>query len=181
MSDSLWPCGPQHARLPCPSPTPGVYSNSCALSRWCNSTISSSVIPFSSRLQSFLASGSFQMSQFFTSGGQGTGHQSTTNILDIGGGISPLYLFYLHYHYVQLSVRPSLFSLPPWQETQETRVRSLSRDCLKEGMTTHSSIIAGTIPWTWSLVGYGSWDHRELDMTGATKHVCMLYIVFRRI
>ena len=48
-------------------------------------------------------------------------------------------------------------------------------------MTTHSSIIAGKIPWTGSLVGYGSWDHRELDMTGATKHVCMLYIVFRRI
>ena len=69
MSDSLWPHGLQHARLPCPSPTPGACSNSCPLSWWCHSTISSSVIPFSC-LQSFPASGSFPMSQFFISGGQ---------------------------------------------------------------------------------------------------------------
>jgi len=65
--------GLQHARPPCPSPTPGVYSNSCPLSRWCHPTISSSVTPFSSCLQSFPASGSFPLSQFFTSGGQSTG------------------------------------------------------------------------------------------------------------
>ena len=59
LSDSLWPCGLQHARPPCPSPTPRVYSNSCPLSRWCHPTISSSVGPFSSCLQSFPASGSF--------------------------------------------------------------------------------------------------------------------------
>ena len=70
VSDSLRPHGLQHARPPCPSPTPGVYSNSCPLSQWCHLTISSSVIPFSSRLQSFLASESFQMSQFFVSCGQ---------------------------------------------------------------------------------------------------------------
>ena len=64
------PHGLQHARLPCPSPTPGVYSNSCPLSRWCHPTISSSVIPFSSHLQFCPASGSFPMSWFFTSGGQ---------------------------------------------------------------------------------------------------------------
>ena len=58
MSDSLQPHEPQHARPPCPSPTPGVYSNSCPLSRWCHPTISSSVVPFSSCLQSFPASGS---------------------------------------------------------------------------------------------------------------------------
>ena len=63
MSDSLQPRGLQHTRLPCPSSTPGAYSNSCPLSQWCHSTISSSVIPFSSCLQSFPASGSFQMSQ----------------------------------------------------------------------------------------------------------------------
>ena len=63
--------GLQHARLPCPSPTPGVCSNSCLLSRWCHPTISSSVVPFSSHLQSFPASGSFPISQFFASGGQG--------------------------------------------------------------------------------------------------------------
>ena len=71
MSDSLWPHGLQHSRLPCPSPTPGAYSNSCPLSRWCHATISSSV-PFSSCLQSFPASESFQMSQFFPLGGQST-------------------------------------------------------------------------------------------------------------
>ena len=70
MSDSLQPCRLQHARPPCPSPTPKVYPNSCPLSRWCHPTISSSVIPFPSSLQSFPASGSFSMSQFFTSGGQ---------------------------------------------------------------------------------------------------------------
>ena len=63
MSNSLPPHGLQHARLPCPSPNPGPYSNSCPLSQWCHPTISSSVVPFSSRLQSFPASGSFQMSQ----------------------------------------------------------------------------------------------------------------------
>ena len=65
VSDSLWPHGLQHARPSCPSPTPWVYSNSCPLSWWCHPTVSSSVIPFSSRLQSFPVSGSFQMSQFF--------------------------------------------------------------------------------------------------------------------
>ena len=70
MSNSSWPHGLQHTRLPCPSPTPRVNSNSCLLSQWCHPTFSSSVIPFSSCLQPFPASGSFPMSQFFTSGGQ---------------------------------------------------------------------------------------------------------------
>ena len=61
LSDSLRPHGPQHARPPCPSPTPGVYPNSCPLIRWCHPTISSSIVPFSSCLQSFPASGSLQM------------------------------------------------------------------------------------------------------------------------
>ena len=74
VSHSLRPRGQiQHAKLPCPSPTPRACSNSCPLSRWCHPTISSSVVPFSSCLQSFPASGSFPMSQFFTSGGQNTG------------------------------------------------------------------------------------------------------------
>ena len=70
MSDCLQPHGLQHARPPCPPPTPGAYSNSRPLSRWCHPTISSSAIPFASCLQSLPASGSFQMSQLFTSGGQ---------------------------------------------------------------------------------------------------------------
>ena len=73
MSNSLRPHGLQHARLPCPSPTPGARSNSCPLSQWCHWTISSSVVPFSSCLQSFPASGSFPMSQFFASCGQSIG------------------------------------------------------------------------------------------------------------
>ena len=81
VSDSLQPHGLQHTRPPCPSPTPGAYSNSCPLSRWCHPTISSSVIPFSSRLQSFPASGSFQMSQLFTSGGQSIGVSASTSVL----------------------------------------------------------------------------------------------------
>ena len=81
MSDSLRPHGLQHARPPCPSPTPRVYSNSCPLSWWCHPTISSSVVPFSSRLQSFPASGPFQMSQFFASGGQSIGVSASASVL----------------------------------------------------------------------------------------------------
>ena len=81
MSDSLWPHVPQHARLPYPSPTPGVYSNSCPLSQWCHPTISSSVVPFSYHLQSFPASGSFKMNQFFTSGGQSIGVSASASVL----------------------------------------------------------------------------------------------------
>ena len=81
MSDYLRPHEPQHARPPCPSPTPGVHPNPCPLSRWCHPTISSSVIPFSSCLQSFPASGSFPMSQLFTSGGQSNGVWTSTSVL----------------------------------------------------------------------------------------------------
>ena len=80
MSDSLQPHEPQHSRPPCPSPTPWLYSNSCPLSQWCHPTISSSVIPFSSRLQSFSASGSFPMSQLFASGGQSIGVSASTSV-----------------------------------------------------------------------------------------------------
>ena len=81
VSDSLWPHGLQHARLPCPSPTPRAYSNSSPSSWWCHPTISTSVIPFFSCRQSFPASGSFPMSQFFTSGGQSTGVSASTSVL----------------------------------------------------------------------------------------------------
>ena len=80
MSNSLRPHGLQHARLPCPSPTPGACSNSCPLSRWCHLTFSSLVVPFSC-LQSFPASGSFPVSQFFTSGGQSTGVSASASVL----------------------------------------------------------------------------------------------------
>ena len=79
--NALWPCGPQHTRLACWSPTPGVYSNSCPLSRWCHPPISSSVVPFISCLQSFQASGSFQMSQLFASGVQSIGVSASASVL----------------------------------------------------------------------------------------------------
>ena len=81
VSDSLRPHELQHARPPCPSPTPGVHPNPCPLSRWCHPTISFSVIPFSSQLQSFPASGSFQMSHFFASGGQSIGVSASASVL----------------------------------------------------------------------------------------------------
>ena len=83
MSNSLWPHEPQHARTPCPSPTAGVHKNPCPLSQWCHPTISFSVVPFSSRLQSFPASRSFQMSQLFLSGGQSIGVSASTSLLQM--------------------------------------------------------------------------------------------------
>ena len=83
MSDTLGPHELQHARPPCLSPTPGVYLNSCPLSWWCHSTISSSIFPFSSCPQSFPASGSFQMSQLFTSDGQSIGVLTSTSVLPV--------------------------------------------------------------------------------------------------
>ena len=81
LSDPLGPHGLQHARLPCLPPSPRACSNSCALSWWCHPTISSSVSPFSSCLQSFPASGSFLMSQLFTSGGQSIGASASASVL----------------------------------------------------------------------------------------------------
>ena len=82
MSDSLWSHGLQHARLPCPSPTRRAYSNSCPLSWWCHPTVSSFAMPFS-RLQSFPASGSFPVSQFFASGGQCIGASASVLLMNI--------------------------------------------------------------------------------------------------
>jgi len=81
VSDSLWSHGLQHARLPCLSPPPEAYSNSCPSSQWCHPTISSSVVPFSSHLQSFPASGSFQTSQFFALSGQSIGISTSASVL----------------------------------------------------------------------------------------------------
>ena len=85
VSDSWQPHGLQHARLPCPSPTSGAYSNSCPSHRWCHPTISPSVVPFSSCLQSFPASGAFPMSQLFTLGGQSIGASASVLPMNIWG------------------------------------------------------------------------------------------------
>ena len=81
VSDSLWPHGLQHTRLPCPSPTLRACSNSCPSSQWYHPTFSSSVVPFSSCLQSFPASGSFPVSEFFPSGGQSIGVSASASVL----------------------------------------------------------------------------------------------------
>ena len=83
MSDSLWLYGLQHTSLPCPSPSPGACSNSCPLSQWCHPNISSSVIPFSSCLQSFPASGSFLMNRVFVSGGQSIGVSVSVSVFSM--------------------------------------------------------------------------------------------------
>ena len=91
VSDSLWPHESQHARPPCPSLTPEVYSNSCPSSWWCHPAILSSVIPFSSCPQSLQASGSFPMSQLFTGGGQSIGVSASTSVLPMNTqDLSPL-------------------------------------------------------------------------------------------
>ena len=91
MSNSLWPHEPQHTRPPCPSPTPRVYPNSCLLSRWCHLTISSSNVPFSSYLQSFPASGSFQMSQLSASDGQNIGVSASASVLPVNTSVVAYY------------------------------------------------------------------------------------------
>ena len=91
MSDPLWPHELQHTRPPCPSPSPGVHSNSCPLCRWCHPAISFSVFPFSSCLQSFPASGYFPMSQLFTLGDQSIGVSALASVLPMNTqGWSPL-------------------------------------------------------------------------------------------
>ena len=122
MSNSLWPHGLQHARLPYSSPSPGVCSNSCPLSRWCHPTISSSDAPFSSCPQSFPALGSFPVSQLFPSGGQSTGASASVlsvNIQDwsplgLAGLISLLStglltVFYLNCNATFLSETPDMY------------------------------------------------------------------------
>ena len=83
MSDSLWSHGLQHARLPCPSPSPRICSDSCPLNWWCHQTISSSIIPFSFCLQSFPASGSFPVSWLFSSGGRSIGASASVSVLSM--------------------------------------------------------------------------------------------------
>ena len=127
VSDSLWPHGLQHTRLPCPSPTRVACSNSCLSNQWCHPTMSSSVVPFSSCFQSFPASGSFPMSQFFTSGGQSIGVSASASVLPVNiqdlfplgwtgfislqsKGLSRVFSSTMVRKYQSLSIQPSLWS-----------------------------------------------------------------------
>ena len=156
MSDSLQSHGLQHARLPCPSPTHRAYSNSCPSSGWCHPTISSSVIPFSSCLQSFPASGSFPMSQFFVSGGQSIGVSASASVLPMN---------------IQDSFPLALTGLliekdKSWSEWVLTCVNSIHPNWqqlylgLEKAMAPHSRTRAWEIPWTeepGGLQSMGSW------------------------
>ena len=170
MSDSLWPHRLKHARLPCPSLSPRVCSNSYPLSQWCHQAISSSVTPFSSCLQSFPASGSFPMSRIFASGGQIIGASASVLPVNIQGwfplgltslisllskGLSRVFSSTTVQKHQFCGAQPSLWTslvaqmvknLPAMQETW---VWSLGGDdTLEKGMATHSCILAWRIPWT---------------------------------
>ena len=137
MSDSLWPHGLRHARPPCLSSTPRVDSNSCPLSQWCHPTISSSVDPFSSHLQFLPALGSFQMSQFFTSGGLSIGVSASASVLPVNfQDLFPLgctgSISLLSKRLSRVLVRNELLNFDPWSillsgETAETCLL----DCLE--------------------------------------------------
>ena len=123
VSDSLQLHGPQHARPPCPSPTPRVYSNLCLLSQWCHPTISSSVVPFSFRLQSSPASESFPMSQFFASGGPSIRVSASASVLpmtDRAKALSPKNGYIL-------GVRPTTYEFVWWGVQNSTHDTTISR------------------------------------------------------
>ena len=173
VSDSLWPHWLQHARLPCPSPSPRACSDSCQLSWWCHPTILSSVVSFSSCPQSFPASGSFLMSRLFISGSQSIGASSSASVLPLNKqdwfplgwtgwislqskGLSRVFFNTAVQKHQWFNTQPSytraslvaqrLKHLPAMQETW---VQSLGReDPLEKKMATHSSILAWRIPWT---------------------------------
>ena len=174
VSDSLQPHGLHHTRLPCPPPTPRAYSNSCPSSQWCHPIISSSVVPFSSCLQSFPASGSFPMSQFFSSGGQSIGASASASVLPTNiQDWFPLGLtvwislqsaeintpLYINYTSIKTSLKKtkqkkdfpggSAGKESPCNLADLGLIPGLGR-CPREGATTHSSILAWRIPQTMS-------------------------------
>ena len=150
VSDSLQPQESQHARPPCPSPASGVHSDSCPSSQWCHPAISSSVVPFSSRLQSFPASGSFPRSQLFASGGWRIGAYAHIYTQISGGAV----------------VKNSAASVG----NLETHVWSLGReDPLEEETETPFSILAWRVPWTEEPGGLQSTGSQRVRHDWATE------------
>ena len=157
MSDSLWPHESQHTRLPCLSLTPTACSNSCPLSHYCHPTISSSVVPFSSCPQPFPASGSFQISQAFASGGQSIGVSASTSVLPMNtqdwspsgwtGWIS-LQSKGLSRVFSNTTLQKHQFSGAQWQPTPV--------------------LLPGEFQGRRSLVGCRLWGRTESDTTEAT-------------
>ena len=158
MSESLWPHGLQHARLSCPSPTPRACSNSCPSSRWCHPTISSSVVPFSSCLQSFPASGSFLRSQFFTSGGQSIGASASTSVLprkdEMGDSARGLELSLLSEACTSGSVLSFRWELTHWKRLRCWEGLGTGGEGDDKGW---GGWMAPPTRWTWVGVNSGSW------------------------
>ena len=148
VSDSLQPYGLQHTRPPYPSPTPRVYSNSCPLSQWCHPTISSSVILFSSCLQSFPAPGSFLMSQHFSPGGQSMGASALASVLSMKSGL----IFFRNDWFDLLAVQGTLKSLIQHRSSKalffDTQPSSWSNSCI------YTWVLENTTALTvWTYVG----------------------------
>ena len=178
MSNSLQPHGLQHTRLPCPSPMPRACSNSHARTQWCYPTISSCVITFSSRLQSFPASGSFPVSQFFTSGGQSIGVLASASVLPMNIqdwfplgwtswiSLQPKCLLQHHSSKASIPCLSAFFmvqlshaymtsrknkALTRWTflgKVMSLLFNMLSRLVMEKAMAPHSSTLAWKIPWT---------------------------------
>ena len=148
VSNSLRPHGLQHARLPCPSLTPGACSNSCPLSQWCHQTISSSVVPVSSLLQSVPPLGSFAVSQFFTSGSQSIGVSASASVLSMNiQDWFPLGLDWLDL----LAVQGTLKSLPQCHSSKAS-ILQCSAFCMVQLTSTHD--YWKTIALTrWTFIG----------------------------
>ena len=160
MSDSLRPHGLQHARLPCSSPSPGVCSDSCPLNWWCHPRISSSVVPFSSFLQSFPASGSFPMTQFFASGGQSTGVSASASVSP-SNEYSGLISFRIDWFYL-LAVQGTLKSLLQHHSSKASIFwhTAFFRVQLSHPYMTTGKTIALTIQ---TFVGKEDWSNEQLS------------------
>ena len=174
MSDSLRPHGLQHTRLHHLSPTPGVYPNACPLSRWCHPTISFSVLPFSSCLQSFPASGTFPMSRFFASGGQSIGASATVLPMNIQGWF-PLRLTSLisllskglsrvfssttiqkrHSSMLSLFYGPTLTSIRDYWKNPQLWLYKPLWERVKDREALHSAVHGVSQSWTQTFVGKG--------------------------
>ena len=164
-SDSLWPHGLQHSTPPCPSPTPRVCANLCPSSQWCHPTISSSDVPFSSCLQSFPASGSFPVSQLFTSGGQSIGASASASVPPMNIQVKHLRLIrrvIINILRASLVVRCWGICLQckrarfnPWVEKMPWRRKWLPT----------SVFLPGEFHGHRSLASYSTWGHKELHTT----------------
>ena len=157
MSDSLQPSELQHARFPCRSPAPRSSSNSCSSSQWCHPTISSSIVCFSSCLQSFPASGSFPVIQFFTSGGQSIGVSASTSVLPMN--IQDWYVY--KYWYVYIYYIRSSCCIP------RINIVLYVIYCTKKWQPTPVLLPGKSHGWR-SLVGCRLWGRTESDMTEVT-------------